>query len=77
MSSRYGSERIGRGLMHFVLGKGVSAVAGVSAMLLVVRELSVESFAAYSVLVVLFKFLKIVVRKLRTFFGGEPAPNPV
>ena len=28
-------------------------------------------------LVVLFKFLKIVVRKLRAFLGGEPAPHPV
>lgn len=60
MSSRYGSERIGRGLMHFVLGKGVSAVAGVSAMLLVVRELSVESFAAYSVLVALVEMLTAI-----------------
>ncbi len=39
--------------------------------------LAVMLLVSVVLLVVLFKFLKIVVRKLRTFFGGEPAPNPV
>ena len=51
MNERYGKERIKRGLVHFVLGKSVSSLAGFLAMLLVIRLLSVESFAAYSVLI--------------------------
>ena len=57
MIARYGGERIQRGFWHFIVGKGVSALAGVLAMLLVIRELTVESFAAYSVLVALVELL--------------------
>lgn len=53
MSDRYGKERVKRGLLHFALGKVVSAVAGLLAMVLVVRGLSVPEFANYSVLVAL------------------------
>jgi|GEM_PF-338290 len=60
MSERYGHERIRRGLVNFVLGKGVSAAAGMIAMLLVIRALSVTSFAAYSVLVALVEILTAV-----------------
>lgn len=59
-TSRYSGERLKRGLIHFVLGKGVSAIAGVAAMMLVIRELSVESFAAYSVLVALVEMLTTI-----------------
>lgn len=51
MIERYGKERVRRGLLHFVLGKAVSAVAGLLAMLLVVRGLTVAEFAGYSVLI--------------------------
>jgi O-antigen/teichoic acid export membrane protein len=60
MTSRYGRERILRGLLHFVLGKGVSAIAGMFAILLVIRSLSIESFAAYSVLVALVEMLTAI-----------------
>jgi O-antigen/teichoic acid export membrane protein len=60
MSERYGHERIRRGLVNFVLGKGVSAAAGMIAMLLVIRALSVTSFAAYSVLIALVEILTAV-----------------
>ncbi len=53
MSGRYGKERVKRGLLHFALGKVVSAVAGLLAMVLVVRGLSVPEFANYSVLIAL------------------------
>lgn len=53
MSLRYGNERVKRGLTHFIIGKGVSAIAGIAAMLIVVRELTVSEFAGYSVLVAL------------------------
>lgn len=53
MSSRYGNERVKRGLVHFLLGKGVSSIAGLLAVVLVVRGLSVPEFAAYSVLLAL------------------------
>lgn len=49
-SLRYGRERIRRGLVHFLLGKGISAVAGLAVLLLLVRELPVAEFATYSVL---------------------------
>lgn len=51
MSLRYSGERFKRGLLHFVLGKAVSAASGFFAMVLVVRLLSIHEFANYSVLV--------------------------
>ena len=50
LTPRYGRERIRRGLIHFLLGKGISAVAGFAVLLLLVRELPVAEFATYSVL---------------------------
>ncbi|MEQ1558601.1 MAG: oligosaccharide flippase family protein [Methyloglobulus sp.] len=60
MTKRYGSERIKKGLTHFMLGKGVSAITGLGASLLVIRVLSIESFAAYSVLVALVDVIETV-----------------
>lgn len=51
--SVYGRDRVRRGLQHFLIGKIVSAVAGFTAMVLVVRALPVPEFAAYSVLIAL------------------------
>lgn len=53
MSNRYGSDRIRKGLLHFIFGKGFSAIASLVAMILVVRALSPAEFAAYSVLIAL------------------------
>ncbi|WP_140625949.1 beta-1,6-N-acetylglucosaminyltransferase [Methylibium rhizosphaerae] len=53
ISSRYSGERVRRGIVHFLLGKGVSAVCGFLAMVLVVRALSLQAFADYTVLVAL------------------------
>ena len=53
ISSRYSGERVRRGIVHFLLGKGVSAVCGFLAMVLVVRALSLQGFADYTVLVAL------------------------
>ena len=50
MTERYGGERFKRGLLHFALGKTVSAASGLLAMLLVVRLLPIPEFADYSVL---------------------------
>lgn len=47
---RYGRERIRRGLAHFMLGKGLSSIAGFAVLVLLIRHLSVPEFAAYSVL---------------------------
>lgn len=60
LSTRYGDKRIKRGLMHFFLGKGVSAIAGLVAMLLVVRSLSIADFARYSVLVALVELFTAI-----------------
>lgn len=60
MSTRYGNARIKKGLMHFVVGKGGTAFAGVFAALLIVRELSIEEFAQYSILVALVEFLTAI-----------------
>ncbi|MBU2641424.1 MAG: oligosaccharide flippase family protein [Gammaproteobacteria bacterium] len=49
-SARYGRERIRAGLVHFLFGKGLSAIAGFALLVLLVRYLSVAEFAAYSVL---------------------------
>lgn len=55
ISSRYSGDRVRRGLAHFLLGKGVSAVCGFLAMVLVVRALSLQGFADYTVLVALIE----------------------
>jgi O-antigen/teichoic acid export membrane protein len=46
----YSSQRIATGMKHFLMGKALTSVAGVGTLLLVIRGLSVEEFAAYSVL---------------------------
>ncbi|WP_324778859.1 lipopolysaccharide biosynthesis protein [Thiobacillus sedimenti] len=48
--ARYGRERVRKGVVHFLFGKGLSALTGVVILLLLVRELSVPEFAVYSVL---------------------------
>ncbi len=58
--SAFAGERVKRGLWHFLLGKGVSSIAGLAAMVLVVRGLSIEEFAAYSVLVALVEVFAAV-----------------
>lgn len=50
VSDRYGRERIRRGGVHFLLGKGLSSIAGFAVLVLLVRHLPVAEFAAYSVL---------------------------
>lgn len=58
--SAYAGARVKRGLWHFLLGKGVSSIAGLAAMVLVVRGLTIEEFAAYSVLVALVEVFTAV-----------------
>ena len=53
MNLRFGSNRVKRGLIHFLIGKAVSALAGLLAVILVVQGLSVSDFAAYSILIAL------------------------
>lgn len=60
MVARYGHERVKRGLMHFFIGKSVSAIGGFFAMLLVVHGLSIGDFAKYSVLVALVEVFTAV-----------------
>lgn len=60
MTQKYGSERIRRGLLHFVVGKGISSVAGFVAMILVIRVLSVAEFAAYSVLIAFVEIINAI-----------------
>ena len=60
MVARFGKGRVKRGLLHFFIGKSVSAVAGLLAMLLVVHGLSVDEFAHYSVLVALVEVFTAV-----------------
>lgn len=50
MTERYGQERVKRGFLHFMIGKGVSSVAGFLATVLVIRALTIDAFAVYSVL---------------------------
>ena len=60
MSLRYGGARIRRGFAHFIVGKGVSSIAGFCAMVLVVRLLPVDVFADYSVLVALVELFAAI-----------------
>lgn len=60
MTARYGENRIRRGLMHFLSGKVISAIAGFMAMLLVIRTLSVGDFAAYSILYALVEIVTAI-----------------
>lgn len=55
--NRYGSERVRKGVRHFIAGKAISSLAGVAALVLVVRGLSIEAFADYSVLLALIEVL--------------------
>jgi O-antigen/teichoic acid export membrane protein len=51
MIARYGNDRVKRGLLHFFVGKSVSALGGLLAMLLVVHALPIADFARYSILI--------------------------
>jgi O-antigen/teichoic acid export membrane protein len=53
----YSASRINKGLKHFLLGKGLTSIAGVCTLLLVVRGLDIEEFAAYSILLGLVELL--------------------
>lgn len=50
MTDRYRLTNIRKGFYHFVGGKALTAVTGVLALLLVVRSLPIEQYAAYAVL---------------------------
>ncbi len=60
MSTRYDAARVRRSIIHFLVGKSVSSIAGFAALLLVVRGLSVADFAGYSVLIALVEVLTAV-----------------
>ena len=60
MSARYDRKRVRQGLIHFLVGKGVSSTAGFCAMLVVVRLLPIEAFAVYSVLIALVELFTAV-----------------
>lgn len=60
MTNAYGTERVQRGLLHFLIGKGLSAISGLFAILLIIRELAVSEFAAYSVLIALTDLLTAI-----------------
>ena len=53
----YSARRIAAGMKHFLMGKALTSVAGVGALFLIVRNLPVEEFAAYSVLLGLTEVL--------------------
>ncbi len=46
----YSRKRIRRSLMHYLVGRGVSSIANFLVVFLVIRALSVESYAAYTTL---------------------------
>lgn len=53
----YSARRIAAGMKHFLMGKALTSVAGVGALFLVVQNLPVAQFAAYSVLLGLTEVL--------------------
>jgi O-antigen/teichoic acid export membrane protein len=60
MSANFSGERIRSGLIHFLLGKVVSSIAGFGAVILLVRHLSINEFAQYSVLFALVEYFTAI-----------------
>ena len=60
MDQRFGNLRVKKGILHFFVGKSVSAAGGFVAMLLVVQSLSISDFAKYSVLVALVEVFNAI-----------------
>lgn len=58
--NRYGATRVRRGVKHFIVGKVISSIAGISGLVLVVRGLSVEAFADYAILIALVELLSAI-----------------
>ena len=56
----YSSRRIATGMKHFLMGKALTSVAGIGTLLLVIRGLPVNEFAAYSVLFGLVDVLLVI-----------------
>ncbi len=56
----YSSRRIATGMKHFLMGKALTSVAGICTLLLVIRGLPVQEFAAYSILFGLVDVLLVV-----------------
>ena len=56
----YSASRIRRGFLHFLIGKGLTSVAGIGTMLLMVRAMTVEDFAKYSILFGLVEVISAV-----------------
>lgn len=59
-SDPYSNSKIKSGARSFVIGKAVTSVAGVATLLLVVRALIIEEFAAYSVMFGIVEVLLVV-----------------
>ena len=80
MSVRFGSQNIKKGIVHFLVGKVLSSVAGFIALILTVRGLSITEFAAYSILIALVEYVTalsgfglthIVLRYIPELYGRE------
>ncbi|MCO5101770.1 MAG: oligosaccharide flippase family protein [Burkholderiaceae bacterium] len=56
----YGTSRIFHGIAYLVGGKAITSIAGVGTFLLLVRVLSIEQFAAYTVLFALVEIFDTV-----------------
>lgn len=59
-SDPYSASRIGRGVSYLVAGKLATSVAGIGTFLLLVRELSIGEFAAYTILFALVEIVDAV-----------------
>lgn len=60
MTAPYAPSRIRAGVLHFVTGKAVSSLAGMLALVLVLRALPVEDFAAYALLQAFVEFFSAI-----------------
>ena len=56
----YGLGQIKKSFIHFLFGKGVSALIGVGLLLLTVRALSAESYGVYVALLAAFEIIQLV-----------------
>lgn len=58
--SRYGGDRVRSAIIYFLFGKGLTSVAGLVFLLLLVRGLPVTEFAAYSILLAFVEVITAV-----------------
>jgi O-antigen/teichoic acid export membrane protein len=59
-TNHYSSSKVKKGVVHFLTGKGITAVASFAVAILLIRELSIQNYAAYTALSALLLFMMLL-----------------